>query len=78
MSRSSPAARSAIGRIGTLATIAGIAVLLLSVMFTSWRSIQPGYVGIVFDKASHQVTAGALEPGWAFINPFTQAIQEYP
>jgi regulator of protease activity HflC (stomatin/prohibitin superfamily) len=24
------------------------------------------------------VTAGALEPGWAFINPFTQAIQEYP
>src|SRR5262249_48556198 len=24
------------------------------------------------------VTAGALEPGWAFINPFTQAIQQYP
>jgi regulator of protease activity HflC (stomatin/prohibitin superfamily) len=24
------------------------------------------------------VTAGAREPGWAFINPFTEAIQEYP
>ena len=38
----------------------------------------PGYVGIVFDKANHNVTTGALDPGWAFINPFTQAIQEYP
>jgi len=58
--------------------VAAVAMLLLGLMFASWRNIEPGYVGIVFDKASHQVTAGALEPGWAFINPFTQAIQEYP
>jgi len=48
------------------------------IVFSAWRSIRPGYVGIVFDKANHNVTTGALDPGWAFINPFTQAIQEYP
>jgi regulator of protease activity HflC (stomatin/prohibitin superfamily) len=77
MTRSSVPSRN-IGRIGTLVVIAAIALVLLGLMTSSWRSIQPGYVGIVFDKANHNVTAGALEPGWAFINPFTQAIQEYP
>jgi len=55
-----------------------VAVVLLVFTFAAWRSIQPGYVGIIFDKASHKVTTGALNPGWAFINPFTQAIQQYP
>jgi len=59
--------------------IAGIvAVILMVIVFSAWRSIHPGYVGIVFDKANHNVTTGALDPGWAFINPFTEAIQEYP
>ena len=59
--------------------LAGLAaIVLLGVTFSAWRSIHPGYVGIVFDKANHNVTTGALDPGWAFINPFTQAIQEYP
>ncbi len=56
--------------------VAVIAIVLLGLPVLAWRSIAPGYVGIVFDKASHNVTAGALEPGWAFINPFTQAIQQ--
>ncbi|NTW98321.1 MAG: hypothetical protein HGB28_07240, partial [Oscillochloris sp.] len=77
MNRTSPPIR-ATRRIGILAIILAIAVVLLSLMFTSWRNIEPGYVGIVFDKASHEVTPGAMKPGWAFINPFTQAIQEYP
>ena len=50
----------------------------LVVLMTAWRSVNPGYVGVVFDKVRHQVTTGVLEPGWAFINPFTQSIQEYP
>ncbi len=59
--------------------LAGIvAIVLLIITFSAWRSIRPGYVGIVFDKANHNVTTGALDPGWAFINPFTEAIQEYP
>ena len=65
-------------RIGVLTIIAIVALVLLGFVFASWRNIRPGYVGIVFDKASHEVTASALEPGWAFINPFTQSIQEYP
>jgi regulator of protease activity HflC (stomatin/prohibitin superfamily) len=58
--------------------IAVVAIILLGLTIAAWRNISPGYVGIVFDKANHNVTAGALEPGWAFINPFTQAIQQYP
>ena len=44
--------------------IAGIvAVILMVIVFSAWRSIHPGYVGIVFDKANHNVTTGALDPG---------------
>lgn len=65
-------------RILTLLIIGFVALVLLGLTFSAWRSIRPGFVGIVFDKANHNVTTGALDPGWAFINPFTQAIQEYP
>ncbi len=65
-------------RIVTLVLVAIVALVLLGLTFSAWRSIRPGYVGIVFDKANHNVTTAALDPGWAFINPFTQAIQEYP
>src|SRR6266536_2311135 len=73
-----PGQSRAAARIGTLVVIGVIAVVLLGLILMAWRSISPGYVGIIFDKANHNVTAGALEPGWAFINPFTQAIQQYP
>jgi regulator of protease activity HflC (stomatin/prohibitin superfamily) len=65
-------------RILSFLLAAAVALILLVIVFSAWRSIRPGYVGIVFDKANHNVTTGALDPGWAFINPFTQAIQEYP
>jgi regulator of protease activity HflC (stomatin/prohibitin superfamily) len=67
-----------IARLLSLLLAGVVAVVLLIIVFSAWRSIHPGYVGIVFDKANHNVTTGALDPGWAFINPFTQAIQEYP
>ncbi len=62
----------------TLIIIGIIALVFIWLLTSAWRTINPGYVGIVFDKVSHQVTARAREPGWTFINPFTQAIQEYP
>jgi regulator of protease activity HflC (stomatin/prohibitin superfamily) len=52
------------------------AVTLLAV--ETWTTIAPGYIGIIFDKAAHQVKTGNLEPGWAFINPVTENIQQYP
>lgn len=73
-----PGQSSVMARIGTLVVIAVIALALLGLTLSAWRSISPGYVGIVFDKANHTVTASALEPGWAFINPLTQATQQYP
>jgi regulator of protease activity HflC (stomatin/prohibitin superfamily) len=73
-----PGQSHAVARIGTLVVIVVIVLVLLGLTVSAWRSINPGYVGIVFDKANHIVTASALEPGWAFINPFTQAIQEHP
>lgn len=77
MTRSSSTSRAG-ARIGVLLIAAIVAVALLALVFSSWRNIQPGYVGIVFNKATHDVNAGAQRPGWAFINPFTEAIQEYP
>ncbi len=65
-------------RLGTVFVTLFIAFILIGLVFSGWRNINPGYVGIVFDKAHHNVTTGALDPGWAIINPFTQAIQEYP
>jgi regulator of protease activity HflC (stomatin/prohibitin superfamily) len=64
-------------RLGTLVIIALVAVVALVITFSSWRTIDPGYVGIVFDKASHQVS-NTLDPGWVFINPFTESITRYP
>lgn len=78
MAKTSNPGGKKVAQVGTLTVIAIIAVILISLMVLSWRNVRPGYVGIVFDKATHKVTAAALEPGWAFINPFTQAIQEYP
>ncbi len=62
----------------TLAIAALIALVVLGFILAAWRTIEPGYVGIVFDKARSQVTTGQLEPGWRVINPFTQSIQQYP
>ncbi|MEZ4708779.1 MAG: SPFH domain-containing protein [Caldilineaceae bacterium] len=65
-------------RTGALIIIAVVTLSLLMLFRMSLRNIRPGYVGIVFDKVTHKVTARAKEPGWALINPFTQSIQEYP
>jgi len=74
--RSAPARRAV--RLLTLGIAALAAVAALGLVSASWRTIEPGYVGIVFDKVSRQVSARSLDPGWQFINPFTQSIQQYP
>ena len=74
--RSGPARRGV--RLVTLGIAALAAIIALGLVSASWRTIDPGYVGIVFDKVSRQVSANSLDPGWQFINPFTQSIQQYP
>ncbi|NJN66973.1 MAG: prohibitin family protein [Chloroflexaceae bacterium] len=65
-------------QVSVLSVVAIIGVFLLALLVASWRTIQPGNVGIVFDKSVHRINETPLEPGWAFVNPFTQNIQEYP
>lgn len=76
MARTASPNRAA-ARLGTLVIIALLAIAGLSLLFSTWRTIDPGYVGIVFDKASHKVT-NTLDPGWVFINPLTESITRYP
>ena len=72
-----PIPSRSVARLGTLLIIALVAIGALVVLFSTWRTIDPGFVGIVFDKASHQVT-NTLDPGWVFINPLTESITRYP
>ena len=65
-------------RITTLFIALVLMIAALVLLFMSWKTIPPGYVGIAFNKATNKVTTGALEPGWTLINPFTTAIKEYP
>jgi regulator of protease activity HflC (stomatin/prohibitin superfamily) len=74
--RPRPSGRGIVGVL-TLGVAALIALGALGLVFAAWRTIEPGYVGIVFDKASRKVT-NTLDPGWVFINPFTQSITKYP
>lgn len=62
----------------TLGIAALVALVALGLIFAAWRTIEPGYVGIIFDKVNREVSTRALDPGWQFINPFTQSIQQYP
>src|SRR3712207_9378890 len=71
-----PSRRGLVG-IFSLSAALLVALLALLLVFAMWRTIDPGYVGIVFDKASRRVT-NTLDPGWVFINPFTQSITKYP
>jgi len=65
-------------RVSVLSLVAIIGVFLVALLVASWRTIQTGNVGIVFDKSVHQIKATPLKPGWALVNPFTQHVQEYP
>lgn len=65
-------------RLGVLVIIGIVAILALTLLRASWRTVRPGYVGVVFDKISHTVTSRVREPGWTLLNPFTQSMQEYP
>ena len=77
-SMTTPPTPGSIRRIVTLGAALLVALAALGMVFATWRTIEPGYVGIIFDKVSRKVSARALDPGWQFINPFTQSIQQYP
>ncbi len=72
----SPQFRFPIG--GSAITAIVILIGLLIVMSASVVNIRPGYVGVLFDAATHEVRAGFLLPGFGFKVPLIQQVQEYP
>lgn len=43
----------------------------------SWETIEPGMIGVVFNKRERKVT-NVAQPGWIKIDPWTESVQMYP
>jgi regulator of protease activity HflC (stomatin/prohibitin superfamily) len=63
---------------GSIITSLVILVALIVVSAASVVNIHPGYVGVLFDAANHQVSSGFLRPGFGLKVPLIQQVQEYP
>ena len=63
---------------GSIVTSLVILVALLLISAASVVNIRPGYVGVLFDAANHQVSSGFLKPGFGLKVPLIQQVQEYP
>jgi len=66
---------------GTLSVIGLIVVVLFAIiglgaLVSSIISIEPGFVGIVFDKQTRDISPIPLHPGWSFVKPFTVQVIE--
>lgn len=65
-------------RWGGIISIVVVVFIAIGVLLTSWRDVDPGYLGIKFNKISGEVTTARLTPGNYFINPFTESTVSYP
>lgn len=66
---------------GTLSLIGLIiavlfAIIGLGALVSSIISIEPGFVGIVFDKQTKEINPVPLHPGWSFVKPFSVQVIE--
>lgn len=66
---------------GALAAIGLIVVVLFAIiglgaLVSSITSIEPGFVGIVFDKQTKEISPIPLHPGWSFVKPFSVQVIE--
>ncbi len=64
--------------IGAAVTAAVLVIAVLVIGSSSFVSIRPGYVGVLFDQQTHEVKTGFLQPGFNFKVPLVQIVQEYP
>jgi regulator of protease activity HflC (stomatin/prohibitin superfamily) len=58
------------------ATVLVLAVLILG--SASVENIQPGYVGVLFDRQTGDVRVAFPHPGFAFKTPLVQSVVQYP
>jgi len=66
---------------GTLSLIGLIVAVLFAIiglgaLVSSIISIEPGFVGIVFDKQTKEINPVPLHPGWSFVKPFSVQVIE--
>ncbi len=66
---------SALSIIG-LVVVVLFAITGLGAIVSSIVSIEPGFVGIVFDKQTKEISPVPLHPGWSFVKPFTVQVIE--
>jgi prohibitin 2 len=52
------------------------AIIGLGALISSITSIEPGFVGIVFDKQTKEISPIPLHPGWSFVKPFSVQVIE--
>lgn len=70
---------------GSVEAVFGVVIVLIIIFggygiwyyAASWETIEPGMVGVVFNKREHKVT-NVAQPGWVKIDPWAEAIQKYP
>jgi regulator of protease activity HflC (stomatin/prohibitin superfamily) len=63
---------------GAFVTTTVIVIAILIVGSASVENIQPGYVGVLFDRQSGEVRVAFPRPGFAFKIPLVQSVVQYP
>ncbi len=59
-----------------LVVIVLFAIIGLGALVSSITSIEPGFVGIVFDKQTKEISPIPLHPGWSLVKPFSVQVIE--
>ncbi len=68
-------ASGALSMVGLIVVVI-FAIIGLGALVSSIVSIEPGFVGIVFDKQTREINPIPLHPGWSFVKPFTVQVIE--
>lgn len=63
---------------GAMITAAVLVIAVLVVGSASVENIQPGYVGVLFDRQTGDVRVAFPHPGFAFKTPLVQSVVQYP
>ena len=63
---------------GALVTATVLVIAVLIVGSSSIENIQPGFVGVLFDRQTGDVRVAFPRPGFAFKTPLVQSVVQYP
>lgn len=66
---------------GAMASLGFVVIVLFAIvglgaLISSITSVEPGFVGVVFDKQTKEINPTPLHPGWSFVKPFSVQVIE--